>query len=63
MKPNIARKMLKQLEMTIKMGVTIKITDAIVRNCNLKLPRKKAARTKRTVLRTRIMVQMTRKTE
>ena len=57
--PEMARMMLRQLEMIIKTGEARKLPEAIVRSCNLKLPTKMAATTSSTVLSTIIRVRGT----
>ena len=59
--PQIAATILRKLDMIIKTGVITKLSEAMASNCNLKLPKKKAATTRSTVLSTSMRVRGTRK--
>jgi len=60
-KPETARTILRQLDMIMRIGETIKLLDAIVKSWSLKLPTNMADITNSTVLKTMIMVNgMTR---
>ena len=56
-KPETASSMLRQLAMIMKMGEIIKLLDAMVKSCSLKLPTNMEAITRRTVLRTMMIVR------